>query len=79
MTEIAYTVPEMSCGHGKAAVSSELEEVAGVESADVDLDTKVVIVRGSPCGDRRGRLRDLIDRGADDGDGDSGNHTDGRG
>lgn len=51
MTEITYTVPGMSCGHCKAAVSSELHEVAGVESVGVDLDAKLVTVRGSDLDD----------------------------
>jgi copper chaperone len=51
MTEITYTVPEMSCGHCKQAVSSELAEVAGVDSVDVDLDTKLVTVRGHELDD----------------------------
>jgi copper chaperone CopZ len=51
MTEIAYTVPGMSCGHCTAAVSSELQEVGGVDSVDVDLDTKLVTVRGSDLDD----------------------------
>lgn len=46
MTEITYTVPDMSCGHCKQAVSSELERVAGVRKVEVDLDTKRVVVRG---------------------------------
>lgn len=46
MSEITYTVPDMSCDHCKQAVSAELAEVAGVESVDVDLDTKLVTVRG---------------------------------
>jgi copper chaperone len=46
MTEIVYSVPDMSCGHCKAAVSSALQELHGVESVDVDLDTKLVTVRG---------------------------------
>ncbi len=46
MTELTYTVPDMSCGHCEQAVSSELQEVAGVESVDVDLDTKLVTIRG---------------------------------
>ncbi len=46
MTEITYTVPDMSCGHCKQAVSSELEQVDGVDSVVVDLDTKLVTVRG---------------------------------
>ena len=46
MSEITYTVPDMSCGHCKSAVSSGLAQVAGVDSVEVDLDTKLVIVRG---------------------------------
>lgn len=51
MTEITYTVPDMSCGHCKQAVSSELAGVAGVETVDVDLDTKLVTVRGHDLDD----------------------------
>lgn len=46
MTEITYTVPGMHCGHCRRAVSEELEQVAGVESVAVDLETKHVTVRG---------------------------------
>ena len=51
MTEIAYTDPDMSCGHCKSAVSSELERVAGVRKVEVDLDTKLVVVRGEDLDD----------------------------
>jgi copper chaperone len=51
MTEITYTVPDMSCGHCKQAVSSELEQVDDVESVDVDLDAKLVTVRGGSLDD----------------------------
>ncbi len=51
MSELTYTVPGMSCGHCKQAVSSELEQVAGVDSVDVDLDTKLVTVRGGALDD----------------------------
>jgi len=51
MTEITYTVPDMTCGHCKNAVSSELAEVAGVDGVDVDLDTKLVTVRGHDLND----------------------------
>ena len=44
---ITYTVPGMSCDHCKHAVSSELEQVSGVESVDVDLETKLVTIRGA--------------------------------
>ena len=41
-----YTVPGASCGHCSAAITAELERVEGVEGVDVDLETKVVTVRG---------------------------------
>jgi copper chaperone len=42
----SYLVEGMSCDHCKLAVSGEVEQVAGVESVDVDLETKVVRVGG---------------------------------
>ncbi len=59
MSEITYTVPDMSCGHCKQAVSAELREVAGVDAVDVDLDTKLVTVRGHDLDDAA--LRAAID------------------
>jgi copper chaperone CopZ len=52
MSEITYAVAGMSCGHCEQAVSSELATVRGVESVDVDLDSKLVTVRGSDLDDR---------------------------
>jgi copper chaperone len=49
--ELVYTVPDMSCGHCKAAVGSELEAVLGVREVDVDLDSKRVVVRGEGLDD----------------------------
>ena len=51
MDEITYTVQGMHCGHCKAAVTEEVEQVAGVESVAVDLDTKLVVVRGAGFAD----------------------------
>ena len=51
MAEIPYSVPDMSCDHCKRAVTSELLEVGGVESVDVDPDSKSVTVRGSNLDD----------------------------
>jgi copper chaperone CopZ len=51
MAEIVYTVPGMSCVHCETAVSSELSRVRGVESVDVDLDAKLVVVRGRELDD----------------------------
>jgi copper chaperone CopZ len=59
MRQITYTVPDMRCSHCKQAVSSELGEVPGVDSVDVDLDTKLVTVRGQDLDDAA--LRAAID------------------
>lgn len=42
-----YSVPGMSCGHCRAAIIAEVDNVAGVESIDVDLETKLVCVTGT--------------------------------
>jgi copper chaperone len=57
VSEISYTVPGIHCGHCERAVSEELEQVEGVESVHVDLETKLVTVRG-------GRLEDASLRAA---------------
>ncbi len=49
--ELSYTVAGMSCGHCKAAVTEEVEQVAGVEAVEVDLDSKRVVVRGEDVSD----------------------------
>jgi copper chaperone CopZ len=56
---VTYRVPGMSCEHCRAAVSNELSSVAGVESVIVDLDEKLVTVRGGSLDDRA--LRAAID------------------
>ncbi len=54
-----YSVPGMHCGHCKAAVTRELEAVAGVESIDVDLESKRVTITGQGLDDAA--LRAAID------------------
>ena len=49
--ELTYVVPGMTCSHCEHAISSELGEVPGVEGVDVDLKTKLVIVRGAGLDD----------------------------
>jgi copper chaperone len=51
MSDVTYRVPDMSCGHCKQAVSQELLAVEGVESVDVDLETKLVVVQGTGLDD----------------------------
>lgn len=48
---LSYTVPGMHCGHCEAAVKEEVSQVAGVESVDVDLETKLVRVSGEQLSD----------------------------
>ncbi|BBL80347.1 copper chaperone CopZ [Rubrobacter xylanophilus] len=43
MTEIRLTVPDMSCGHCKAAIEGELTKLPTVQ-ANADPDTKIVEV-----------------------------------
>jgi copper chaperone len=45
--ELAYVVAGMTCDHCKVAVTEEVTPVAGVASVDVDLETKLVRVRGT--------------------------------
>ena len=59
MEQLTYTVPGMSCGHCRAAITAELEPVPGVESVDVDLDAKRVTVTGADLDDAT--LRAAID------------------
>ena len=60
MTEtVTYSVPDMHCGHCERAVSEELSAIAGVESVDVDLESKRVTVVGSGLDDAK--LRAAID------------------
>jgi copper chaperone len=47
----SYSVPGMHCGHCKAAIIGELEGVAGVATVDVDLEMKLVTVRGESLDD----------------------------
>jgi copper chaperone len=57
--ELTYVVAGMSCSRCKVAVTAEVSRVAGVESVAVDLDSKIVRVRGSRVDD--GAVRAAID------------------
>ena len=54
--QLTYSVPGMSCGHCVAALTSEVEKVAGVLSVDVDLNTKRVAVAGAELDDAAVRV-----------------------
>jgi copper chaperone CopZ len=51
MNTITYSVPGMSCGHCRAAITAEVGAVPGVSAVDVDLDTKLVRVSGEGLDD----------------------------
>jgi copper chaperone len=59
LNEITYTVPGMHCPNYEAAIRHELGAVAGVETVEVDLDDKLVTVRGEVLDDTD--LRAAID------------------
>jgi copper chaperone len=44
---LTLAVEGMSCGHCKLAITDEVSQVSGVKSVEVDLDTKLVRVRGT--------------------------------
>lgn len=48
-----YSVRAMHCHHCEASVREELEVVTGVDSVEVDLETKLVVVRGEGLDDER--------------------------
>jgi copper chaperone CopZ len=54
----------MSCGHCEAAIKREVGSVAGVASVDVDLDSKLVTVRGETL-DRDAIVAAIDDAGYD--------------
>jgi copper chaperone len=62
--ELTFSVPEMSCEHCVRAVSEELEQVAGVASVEIDLETKLVVVRGAGLDNARLRAA-IADAGYD--------------
>ena len=44
MTDTMFEVPEMSCGHCKAAVEGELSKLSGVKRANADIEKGTVEV-----------------------------------
>lgn len=54
-----YTVPAVHCGHCAAAIKEEVSGVAGVQAVEVDLESKVVTIRGEALSDEA--LRDAIE------------------
>jgi copper chaperone len=48
---VAYSVPAIHCAHCAMSIREEVSEVEGVDDVAVDLDTKVVTVRGTALDD----------------------------
>jgi copper chaperone len=57
--QTTYSVPGVSCGHCRTAISSEVSKIAGVRAIDVDVERKVVTVTGA--GFNEAAIRDAID------------------
>ncbi len=45
MNNMTFNVPDMSCGHCKAAVEGELNKLSGVEYSNADFEKGIVEVR----------------------------------
>jgi copper chaperone CopZ len=45
--ELVLRADGMSCDHCRVAVTAEVSKVAGVTAVDVDLDSKLVRIRGA--------------------------------
>ena len=53
-----YGVPGIHCDHCAAAIEKEVSGVEGVRAVEVDLDAKIVTIRGEALSDEA--LRDAI-------------------
>ena len=54
-----FTVTGMTCAHCVASVTEEVQEVAGVETVDVVLETGALTVMGERLDDAR--IRDAVE------------------
>ena len=48
MSTLTYSVPGVSCGHCRSAITDEVSGLPGVEAVEVDLEAKTVAVTGDP-------------------------------
>jgi copper chaperone CopZ len=54
MTEtVTYSVPSIHCAHCGISIREEVSEVERVHAVDVDVDAKVVTIRGRELSDER--------------------------
>ena len=59
MQTLTYSVPGLSCGHCRVAITGEVTQVDGVNTVAVDLESKVVTITGTGVEDAA--VRDAID------------------
>lgn len=50
---VTYNVPAIHCAHCGMSIREEVSEVQGVEDVAVDIDTKVVTIRGRELSDEK--------------------------
>jgi copper chaperone CopZ len=50
---VTYNVPAIHCAHCGMSIKEEVSEVEGVEDVDVDIDSKVVTIRGRDLSDEK--------------------------
>lgn len=50
---VTYSVPAIHCDHCAMSIREEVSEVEGVEAIEVDLDARVVTIRGRELSDER--------------------------
>ena len=48
---VTYSVPAIHCAHCGMSIREEVSEVDGVDEVDVDIDSKVVTIRGRELSD----------------------------
>ena len=61
MTDATFKVPEMSCGHCKAAVEGELNKLKGVERSNADITERIVEVSYNEDRVTSGELKGAIE------------------
>jgi copper chaperone len=61
MIEKTFNVPDMSCGHCKAAVEGGLNELTGVEWADADVAKGIVEISYDEARVSTERLKEAIE------------------
>jgi copper chaperone len=48
MTEVTYTIPNISCGHCVRTIKMEVSELEGIQSVEADQETKQAMIVFEP-------------------------------